>query len=81
MDDKYIQNNPKVKNIFDTFTKFYQFGDDFWKIIGYENEVDILMKHKRLTREEAEPLAAARIRDTYSLCIYGSITQLIILSL
>jgi hypothetical protein len=45
--------------------KFYQYGDDFWKIIGFENMVDVLMDNKGLTREQAMPLAAERIRDTY----------------
>ena len=47
------------------FAKFYQYGDDFWKIIGFENMVDVLMENKGLTREQAMPLAAERIRDTY----------------
>ena len=45
--------------------KFYQYGDDFWKIIGFENMVDVLIDNKGLTREQAMPLAAERIRDTY----------------
>ncbi|MBJ34086.1 MAG: hypothetical protein CMC89_05100 [Flavobacteriaceae bacterium] len=55
----------KVSQTGDFFTKFYQYGDDFWKIVGFENEVDILMNAKGITREEAMPLAAQRIRDTY----------------
>lgn len=54
-----------LKGLFDNATKFYQFGDDFWKIVGFENEIDILMDRKGLTREQAEPLAADRIRNTY----------------
>ena len=54
-----------TKKLADRATKFYQYGDDFWKIIGFENEIDILMDAKGLTREEAEPLAAERIRNTY----------------
>ena len=54
-----------TKKLADRATKFYQYGDDFWKIIGFENEIDILMEAKSLTREEAEPLAAERIRNTY----------------
>ena len=45
--------------------KFYQYGDDFWKIIGFENEKALLMKHKGLTSEQAEVEAAERIRNTY----------------
>lgn len=54
-----------AKYFFDSATKFYQYGDDLWKIVGFENEIDILMDAKGITREEAEPLAAKRIRDTY----------------
>lgn len=54
-----------AKYFFDNATKFYQYGDDLWKIVGFENEIDILMDAKGITREEAEPLAAKRIRDTY----------------
>jgi len=49
----------------DFFAKFYQFGDDFWKIIGFENQVTVFMGAKGMSREEAMPLAAERIRDTY----------------
>lgn len=53
------------KKFLDLATKFYSFGDDFWKILGFENEVDLLMKHKKMSREEAEVVAAERIRNTY----------------
>jgi len=43
---------------------FYTFGDDFWKIIGFENEKAGLMK-AGLSLQEAETEAAKRIRDTY----------------
>lgn len=43
---------------------FYAFGDDFWKIIGFENEKAGLMK-AGLSLQEAEAEAAKRIRDTY----------------
>ncbi len=43
---------------------FYSFGDDFWKIIGFENEKAGLLK-AGLTAEAAEQEAAKRIRDTY----------------
>jgi adenine/guanine phosphoribosyltransferase-like PRPP-binding protein len=45
--------------------KFYQYGDDFWKIMGFENEKALLMKHKGLTEAQAEVEAAERIRNTY----------------
>lgn len=45
--------------------KFYSFGDDFYKIIGFENEKAMLIKHKGLSESEAEKQAAERIRNTY----------------
>ena len=54
-----------VKHALDFATKFYQFGDDFWKIIGFENEKALLMKHKGMSEKEAEKQAAERIRNTY----------------
>jgi hypothetical protein len=43
---------------------FYSFGDDFWKIIGWENEKAMLME-AGLSEQEAEVEAAHRIRSTY----------------
>lgn len=43
---------------------FYSFGDDFWKIIGYENEKASLIG-AGIPEAEAEVMAAQRIRDTY----------------
>ena len=45
-------------------TRMYQAGDDFWKIVGYETEVNDLVK-SGMAREEAEVLAAKRVRDGY----------------
>jgi len=45
--------------------KFYQYGDDFWKIIGFENEKNLLMKHAGLSEQAAKKKAAERIRNTY----------------
>ena len=60
------------------FTKAYQFGDDFWKIVGFENEVMSFMENKGVSREEAEPLAAKRIRDTYpTYSLIGKIPQML----
>lgn len=42
----------------------YQFSDDFWKIVGYENEI-AAQKRAGLSEEAAELEAAARIRNTY----------------
>ena len=55
----------KLGKFLNTATRAYQFGDDFWKIVGFENEVNIIMEAKNISREDAEPLAAQRIRDTY----------------
>jgi hypothetical protein len=44
--------------------KAYQFGDDFWKIIGFENEKSAL-ERSGMTPAQAEVEAAARIRNTY----------------
>ncbi|MEZ5544252.1 MAG: hypothetical protein R3F10_03515 [Lysobacteraceae bacterium] len=43
---------------------FYSFGDDFWKIIGFENEKASLIR-AGIDPAQAEPMAAQRIRDTY----------------
>lgn len=43
---------------------FYRFGDDFWKIIGFENEKAVMLK-AGLPLAEAEARAAERIRNTY----------------
>jgi len=45
--------------------RFYQYGDDFWKIMGFENEKALLIKHKGLSEAAAEKEAAERIRNTY----------------
>lgn len=43
---------------------FYQYGDDFWKIIGFENEKQMLM-NAGMEESAAEKEAAERIRNTY----------------
>lgn len=45
-------------------TGFYRFGDDFWKIVGFENEKAALIR-TGMKEGEAETLAAERIQDTY----------------
>lgn len=45
--------------------KFYSAGDDFYKIVGFENEKALLMKHRKMSESEAEKEAAERIRNTY----------------
>lgn len=54
-----------LKTLKDMAQKFYQYGDDFWKIVGFENEKAMLMKYRRMSEREAEREAAKRIRDTY----------------
>lgn len=49
----------------DRATKLYQFGDDYWKIMGFENEKALMMKHKGMNEADAEIAAAERIRNTY----------------
>ena len=53
-----------VKDALNMAQKFYQFGDDFWKIIGYENERRLLEQYGT-PPEQAETEAAERIRNTY----------------
>jgi len=63
--DNLINPDGKIKGFFDGATRFYQYGDDFWKIVGFENEVQNFMELKGDSREAAEVKAAERIRDTY----------------
>lgn len=53
-----------VKSAFHIAQRFYQYGDDFWKIIGFENEKQMLMS-VGIDEGRAETMAAKRIRDTY----------------
>lgn len=52
------------KQALDYATKFYQFGDDFWKIIGFENEKRQWI-NAGLSEQEAKERAAERVRNTY----------------
>lgn len=54
----------KMKSILGFLQKTYQVGDDFWKIIGFENEYQSQLK-AGLSKEEAEKKAAFRIRNGY----------------
>lgn len=54
----------KIKHAADMATKFYQFGDDFWKIIGFENEKRMWMD-TGMPEQAAKEKAAERIRNTY----------------
>ena len=53
-----------VKNALGVAQKFYQYGDDFWKIIGFENEKQLLIE-SGTSEADAEIEAAERIRNTY----------------
>lgn len=62
-----LVNNDKlepVKKSLDMATKFYQYGDDFWKIIGFENEKAMWLD-AGLTEQQAKERAAERVRNTY----------------
>ena len=52
------------KNFLNFMQKVYQIGDDFWKIIGYENELSMQLR-LGLTQSQAEKKAAYRIRNGY----------------
>ncbi|MCB2130857.1 MAG: twin-arginine translocation signal domain-containing protein [Rhodobacteraceae bacterium] len=65
LQDRLLNDRMKAKHALDMAQSFYRFGDDFWKVIGFENEVAIQMKHYGMGRAEAEKEAAERIRNTY----------------
>lgn len=46
-------------------TALYRAGDDFWKVIGFENEKASLMRWRKIPEAEAEVIAAERIRNGY----------------
>lgn len=60
----YGKGKMKLKNALGYATKFYQYGDDFWKIIGYENEKQMFVD-AGLSEQAAKVKAAERIRNTY----------------
>lgn len=60
----YGKGKMKLKNALGYATKFYQYGDDFWKIIGFENEKQMFMD-AGLSEQAAKVKAAERIRNTY----------------
>lgn len=53
-----------AKKAIDFAQRFYSMGDDFYKIVGFENEKAMLMKHRGMSENEAEKEAAERIRNT-----------------
>lgn len=54
-----------VKKGMDFMTRIYQAGDDYWKIIGYEQERRLLEKYHQMTEADAKVEAAKRIRNNY----------------
>jgi hypothetical protein len=80
MEDIFLQGSTAgniTRATFDKLTKFYQFGDDMPKIVGFENELMSLMKGRSginsqsteaeilAARKANEKEAAYRIRNTY----------------
>jgi hypothetical protein len=63
--DRWWNPISRLKAPIDFAQRFYSYGDDFWKIIGFENEKALLMKHKGMSEPNAEKEAAERIRNTY----------------
>ena len=61
MGHKYAESGKEMLGL---VQKFYQYGDDFWKIIGFENEKQNFIK-AGFSESEAETEAAKRIRNTY----------------
>jgi len=52
------------RRAFDLFQGIYRAGDDFWKIVGFENERKSFI-NSGMSEKEAEKKAAERIRDGY----------------
>ncbi|QUX96610.1 hypothetical protein C0J08_14915 [Marinomonas sp. CT5] len=83
LEDSRLQDFMTNKKVFSSFTKlndfaqkFYQYGDDMWKIMGWENEKAMLMKYKKMSESDAEVAAAERIRNTYpTYSMTGRFTQ------
>lgn len=55
----------KIATALNYAQEFYALGDDFWKILGFENEKAMLIKHHSMSEAQAEKEAAERIRNTY----------------
>lgn len=52
------------RRVFDVAQRIYRAGDDFWKIIGFENEKKSFIR-SCMDEKSAEKRAAQRIRDGY----------------
>lgn len=53
------------EKVLDNAQNFYAIGDDFWKVIGFENEKSMLMEYHGMDEKTAGKEAAKRIRNTY----------------
>ena len=63
--DKYDQGAKAwTRRKADFLQRLYQSGDDFWKMIAFENELT-RMKKRGMTLEDAERAAADRVRNGY----------------
>ena len=70
----FDQNGGAIGKARDTMIKMYSFGDEFFKVMGYYQERDMLIKSGELV-EDAEMMAMQRIKDmypTYSNISYGA---------
>jgi len=66
--DSMFSNSKTAEGIrasWDFARDIYSFGDDFWKVIGFENEKAKLMKYAGMSEAEAEVESADRVRNLY----------------
>ena len=59
-----------IRKFFRIVQKIYQMGDDFWKVLGFANELAMLQRYRDtdfagMSDAELEVEAATRVRDTY----------------
>ena len=90
--DKFFSGEGSIKKMIregaSFFQRLYMAGDDFWKIIGYENELAMYIKakggitenssqaEKDAARAKFAPVVAKRIRDTYpTYSLVGSLIK------
>ena len=61
-------NSKGIKGKWDSMNnwmqKSYQAGDDFWKIVAFEQEKQLWIEQEGMTDAEAEKIAAERVRNT-----------------
>jgi hypothetical protein len=63
--DFYVSGKVNWRPTMKVIQKLYQAGDDFWKIIAFENEKQLMIKHQNMTEEQASKAAAYRVRNGY----------------